>query len=90
MSALQEFDPVPGATAETVSIGRPAWIVLRYLTGTGWHYATYDLTAFQKKHVFTKVYADSSSRSWMSARPFGLTACGWSSLQVQGTATVAA
>ncbi|GAA4634871.1 hypothetical protein GCM10023196_078150 [Actinoallomurus vinaceus] len=87
-SALRKFAPVPGAKAETVSIDQTyKRIILRYFNATGTHYATYDLTAFQKKHVFTKVYADVKEPSWMKAPDFqGYTTYGRRLYMVQGTA----
>ncbi|MCO6006202.1 hypothetical protein NE236_14510 [Actinoallomurus purpureus] len=87
-SALKKFDLVPGATAETVSIDQTyKRIVLRYFKGTSKHYATYDLAAFQKKHVFTKVYADIKEPSWMSTPSFqGYTTYDRHLYMVQGTA----
>ncbi|GAB3963550.1 hypothetical protein GCM10029978_021770 [Actinoallomurus acanthiterrae] len=87
-SALRRFAPVPGAKAETVSIDQTyKRIILRYFNATGTHYATYDLTAFQKKHVFTKVYADVKEPSWMKTPDFqGYTTYGRRLYMVQGTA----
>jgi hypothetical protein len=70
-AALEKFDLVPGASVETVSIDQTyKRIILRYFLSGHAHYATYDLTAFETDHMFTKVYDDVAEPSWMSDPDF--------------------
>lgn len=70
-AALEKFDLVSGADNETVSIDQTyKRIILRYFIGSAAHYATYDLTAFENTHAFTRVYGDVAEPTWMKTPDF--------------------